>query len=108
MICNIKKGNKKLKRTVITEQPINSLNSGTIDVKEYTSNWGNLTLDNFALVPTTVIQGYSPLGSFQWKSIALSMTYDASTGTLTYSSATLGTPGGYCSLSYEIVLYETI
>lgn len=108
MICNIKKSSSRLKRTVLLNQDISSYNSGTIDIKTVSDNWANLTLDNFALTLTSGVAGYSPSGSFTWRDAYLNISYDATTGILTYPQSIIGTSGGYCGLVYNIVLYEII
>lgn len=78
----------------------------TFDITQYSTNWANLTIDNFACTDVGT-SGYANANQkFNWSSAAITMSYNASTGVLSTSSAAFGTPGGYVQATANVYLFE--
>ena len=94
-----------LKRTYI--DTIGGLNGAkTFDITQYSDNWANLTVDNFACI-NVVTGGYANNNQrFNWTSAGITMSYNATTGVLSTSACAFGTPGGYVQATGSLYLFE--
>lgn len=92
-----------LKKTLLG--PCGGLNGAkTFDITQYSDNWANLTIDNFAC--TDVGTGGYANNKFNWSGASITMSYNASTGVLSTSACAFGTPGGYVQATANVYLFE--